>query len=136
ATELAEALNEQATANEFIRLQRQRVFQGPVEYLADRIARRYWPGLTRRITTSGPELQRVLSDEKQGASRSKADAFCAVEPKSVDDPSTSDGASDVATQSPAVQACLYLYVPADDATAWQTYEPLKHSSAFLLERVP
>src|SRR5690606_29015109 len=37
ATELAEALNEQATANEFIRLQRQRVFQGPVEYLADRI---------------------------------------------------------------------------------------------------
>src|SRR5690606_10151747 len=120
AVELAAGLEhaEQTTASLSIDLQR--VFQNPVDYLAEQIERRYWSGLTRTISTNAVNLSRALVDEKQGVTHRQEAAWCQQAT-----PQCSELPSSLArSASNEPRRAHYLYVPERDKTALAAYTRL------------
>lgn len=132
ATNLAEGLKHDTDASSPIPIEFEQVFQNPVDYLAERIERRYWSGLTRTISTSEAELQRALVDDKQDAPRREEDSWCREQTPQCTQPTSQPPPS---SASPA-RATHYLYVPEDDPTAFHTYAPLQRTMPLEVERLP
>lgn len=125
AVELAAGLDHAERTNATLSLDVDRVFQNPVDYLAEQIDRRYWSGLTRTISTNESELRRALIDEKQGSSQRQESAWCPQVTPRCSAPFASTTASKPASSSPdALRTTHYLYVPERDKTALTAYTRL------------
>ncbi len=133
ATELAEALSATSDPNTNVRVDLNRVFDNPVDYLGNRIETRYWTALTRTVTTSETDLREALLDEKQGGAAKQNVDWCASEL-----PSCTSRASSTApfADAPFPQQTHYLYVPEGDTSALRAYEPLERTMALRVEQVP
>lgn len=129
ATELAEVLLDSEITNETVTVDTNRVFQNPVRYLETRIKTRYWDGLTRVITPSGPTLRQALVDEKQATGGEAALSLC-------DLPTTCPARPDLPQAATATSPSLYLYVPERDAEARALYAPMTETSDVTLGLVP
>jgi alpha,alpha-trehalase len=129
ATELAEALLDSSNAEATITIDTSRVFQNPVRYLETRIKTRYWDGLTRVITPSGPTLRQALVDEKQATGGAETLSLCGL-------PATCPARPDLSKTKATTSSPLYLYVPEQDVQARALYAPLSGTKDFTLGTVP
>lgn len=132
ATDLAEGLERaNASAASHLDLDVEHALGNPVQYLERRIDERYWPGLTRTISTAPDELARALFDEKRGESAESGRDWCADLPRC--GPSTESVHNPKAASTANVQ---YLYVPSSDQTAYTLYAPLTQSLPLRVASVP
>ncbi len=129
ATEIADALSTVAQDGE-LSLDLGRIMLPPAAYLAQRIERRFWSGLTRSLDPGGAGFWAALGDEKVGGQQTERRALCSATPRC---PDPAARVSSLETSAPAVPS---LYYPLADPGARTPYAQLEEAGRLRLAPVP